>query len=180
MFTMKRNGKKKGKKRKGGIPDTTKLPGTIAGSKASQDLSKDEEDHSSDVEDFLISIYGPSLKKDLKASAFSLRKDVNTEMMENHFRDKDIIFMASKISDEFADFMGNRERMDAMDLVVWIGNIEHVFDEYIGPYDSRMKGAIDKASYDQYESDIRGQLQWAEDLVNEESQSCQAGEVDAG
>ena len=33
-----------------------------------------------------------------------------------------------------------------------------------------MKGAIDKASHDRYESDICNQMRWAEDTVNEEEQ----------
>jgi hypothetical protein len=171
---MTRNRKIKRIKKKGGILDSGKLPGPVIGPKASVEIvddyeesDGDQEDFSKEVEDFLVSIYGPCLKVDLKSSALSLREDLGIEIMEDIFRGRDITFIASKIEDEFAEFMESCKGLHAMDRLLWIDNIEYIFDEYFGPYNFRMEGAIDRASYDRYELDIRRQKEWAEDLVNE-------------
>jgi len=117
---MTRKKRMKGNKSLGEISDLGKPPGPVTGPKASVEIFEeseesdgDSDDYSKDVEDFLVSIYGPRLKADLKMSTLSLREESEIEILEDYFRGREISFIAGKFMDEFSDFLESREGLDA-------------------------------------------------------------------
>ena len=105
-------GKKKRNKNKGGTFVPRKPPGFVVGSKASVEFDedpeksdKDEEEFKMSLEEYLTSNHGICLKTDLKASALSMREELEEEIVDDYLRGRDIIFLANKIREELADFM---------------------------------------------------------------------------
>ena len=109
---MPTKGRKKNNKNKSGTSGATKLPGSIDGPKASMESDKDfeesgkgEEDIKMSLEEYLTSYHGACFKTDVKASALSLREELEEEIMDDYLRGRDIMFVANKIREELANFM---------------------------------------------------------------------------